>query len=151
MNPLGARHVAVVSQLHDLFHRLLGETAIVSMHTRSSSTNTASRSPTSHFFDRAAIAMRQRYRAQRMSCFWLKLLRPRVSTAPRANHERAGGPASPRSGWWSSTANGSVIGFEVFADRARSAYRRSRICERGDELAPEFFPRCQLRVTDILA
>jgi Uma2 family endonuclease len=33
MNPLGARQVAVVSQLHDLFHRLLGETAIVSMHT----------------------------------------------------------------------------------------------------------------------
>jgi hypothetical protein len=40
---------------------------------------------------------------------------------------------------------------EVFADRARSAYRRSRICERGDELAPELYPQCQLRVTDILA
>jgi Uma2 family endonuclease len=32
MNPVGARHV-VVNQLNDLFHRLLGETAIVSMQT----------------------------------------------------------------------------------------------------------------------
>jgi hypothetical protein len=33
MNSLDAREVAVVNQLHDLFHQLLGETAIVSLQT----------------------------------------------------------------------------------------------------------------------
>jgi Uma2 family endonuclease len=151
MNPVGARHVAVVNQLHDLFYRLLGETAIVSMQT--------------------PIVLDEH--SQPLPD--LVLLRPRTdgygSAPPRAadvlllvevaeTTRQYDTVRKPRAYARSGIAEVWVVvldrdrardRIEVFADRARSAYRRSRICERGDELAPELFPRCQLRVTDILA
>jgi hypothetical protein len=125
MNPLGARHVAVVSQLHDLFHRLLGETAIVSMHTPVVLDEHSQPLP-----DLTLLRPRSDGYASALPRAADVLLLVEVAETTRqygtARKPRAYG-ASPRSGWWFSTANGSVIGFEVFADRARSAYRRSRM------------------------
>ena len=151
MNPVGARHVAVVNQLHDLFHRLLGETAIVSMQTPVVLDEHSQPLP-----DLALLRPRSDGYGSAPPRVADVLLLVEVAETKRQYDTVRKPRAYARSG----IAEVWVVvldrdrerdRIEVFADRARSAYRRSRICERGDELAPELFPQCQLRVTDILA
>ena len=151
MNPVGARHVAVVNQLHDLFHRLLGETAIVSMQTPVVLDEHSQPVP-----DLALLRPRSDGYGSALPRAADVLLLVEVAETTRQYDTVRKPRAYARSG----IAEVWVVvldrdrerdRIEVFADRVRSAYRRSRICERGDELAPELFPRCQLRVTDILA
>ncbi len=151
MNPLGPRHVAVVNQLHDLFHRLLGDTAIVSMHTPVVLDEHSRPLP-----DLALLRPRSDGYGSALLRVADVLLLVEVAETKRQYETVRKPRAYARAG----IAEVWVVvldrdrgrdRIEVFADRARSAYRRSRICERGDELAPELFPQCQLRVTDILA
>ena len=151
MNPVGGRRAPVVNQLHELFHRLLGETAIVSMQTPVVLDEHSQPLP-----DLALLRPRSDGYGSALPRAADVLLLVEVAET-RGQYDTVRKPrACARSGFaevWVVVLDRDRERdrIEVFADRARSAYRRSRICERGDELAPELFPQCQLRVTDILA
>jgi Uma2 family endonuclease len=150
LSPLGARHVVVVNQLQALFQRLLGATALVSTHTPVVLDDRSQPLP-----DLVLLRPRSDEYSSAPPTPADVLLLVEVAEATRQYDTVRKPRAYARSGiaevWVV------VLGrererdrIEVFADRARSAYRRTRTCERGDELAPELFPECQLRVTDIL-
>ena len=151
MDPVGPRCAAIVNQLHDLFHQLVGETAIVSMQTPVVLDEHSQPLP-----DLALLRPRGDGYGSALPRATDVLLLVEVAET-KSQYETV---RKPRAYARSGIAEVWVVVFdrdperdriEVFADRARSAYRRTRICERGDELAPELFPHCQLQVTDILA